>query len=401
MVNIDIRQVESYVKDLFKEKIPEILSYHNLDHTLYVVKQTQLIGTETKLSEEEMEIAVAAAWFHDIGFAVSTDEHEQNSKKIASQFLASGKVNENTVKGVLRCIQATKMPQNPGDYLPAKVLCDADMSYLSKEFYMERTALLRAEWNSISDEKISKKVYWEETVELFRNHTYFTEYGKKMFSTGKERNLQLILEILAKKSNKTNKKLKKLKAENQKLSHKLSKEKLPGRGVESMFRLTARNQINLSSIADNKANILISINSIVLTVLVSIGIGKISDYPEITLPAIVFTATCLITIIFAILSTRPKISSGRFTEEDIHQKKVNLLFFGNFYKMGADEYEWAIKEMMKDSNYLYSSMIRDQYSLGKVIGKKYRLLRVAYTVFMIGIILSSILFAVFVFAIPA
>ena len=69
--------------------------------------------------------------------------------------------------------------------------------------------------------------------------------------------------------------------------------------------------------------------------------------------------------------------------------------------MKADEYDWAIKEMMKDSNYLYSSMIRDQYNLGRVIGKKYRLLRVAYTVFMIGIILSSILFAIFIFAIPA
>ena len=195
--------------------------------------------------------------------------------------------------------------------------------------------------------------------------------------------------------------MKKLKTENQKLTEKIKQEKLPGRGVESMFRLTARNQINLSSIADNKANILISINSIVLTVLVSLGVGKISDYPVITLPAVAFIATCLVTIIFAILSTRPKISSGKFTKDDIHKQKVNLLFFGNFYNMNAEEYEWAVKEMMKDSNYLYSSMIRDQYSLGRVIGKKYKLLRIAYTVFMIGIILSSILFAVVILANPA
>jgi hypothetical protein len=167
-----------------------------------------------------------------------------------------------------------------------------------------------------------------------------------------------------------------------------------------MFRLTARNQINLSAIADNKANILISINSIILTVLVSMGVGRVADYPHFIIPGIVFLSTCLVTIIFAILSTRPKISSGKFTEEDIHNKRVNLLFFGNFFNMKMDEYEWAVKEMMKDSNYLYSSMIRDQYSLGKVIGKKYKLLRVAYTVFMIGLILSSILFAIFVLAVP-
>jgi len=177
---------------------------------------------------------------------------------------------------------------------------------------------------------------------------------------------------------------------------KSTKEKMPGRGVESMLRLTARNQINLSSIADNKANILISVNSIVLTMLLTIGTGKISEYPVMTFPFIAFLATCISTIIFAILATRPKISSGRFTEEDIHNKKVNLLFFGNFYNMKMEEYEWAVKELMADQDYLYSSMIRDQYSLGKVISQKYKLIRIAYTIFMVGIILSSVLFAGFV-----
>ena len=401
MANINIQEVEAFIENLFNEKIPEYLTYHDLVHTRYVADQAKLIGEKSGLSEEELNIVLAATWFHDSGFAVSTEEHEKEGQNIAKEYLSSQGIETQIIDRVLFCIGATKMPQNPGDDNLAKVLCDADMSYLASDFYMDRTKLLRKEWNHISEEKMSKRSYWEETVEMFGNHNYYTEYGKKELSPEKEKNLTLIMNILAGAPNKTKKKVKKLKAEKQKLSNKLSQEKLPGRGVESMFRLTARNQINLSSIADNKANILISINSIVLTVLVSVGIGKISDYPEITLPTIVFTITCLITIIFAILSTRPKISSGKFTKEDIHQKKVNLLFFGNFYNMKADEYDWAIKEMMKDSNYLYSSMIRDQYSLGRVIGKKYRLLRVAYTVFMVGIILSSILFAVFILANPA
>jgi hypothetical protein len=278
----------------------------------------------------------------------------------------------------------------------AKVLCDADMAYLSEDFYLDRTKLLRKEWNNESEKKLSKKSYYKETIDMFKNHRYHTEYAKKNFSAGKAKNLKLLHRMLEKDKKKPTK----TKAEPDKHLTKSTKEMMPGRGVESMFRLTARNQINLSSIADNKANILISINSIVLTVLVSIGIGKISDYPVITFPAIVFTITCLSTIVFAILSTRPKISSGKFTEEDIHNKKVNLLFFGNFYNMEMDEYEWAVKEMMTDQNYLYSSMIRDQYSLGKVISQKYKLLRIAYTVFMIGLIVSSLLFAVFVLFVP-
>ena len=401
MASIDIQNVEKYVRNLFKEKMPDYLSYHDLAHTRYVVQQAKRIAEETGLSPRELEIVLAAAWFHDCGYLVTALDHEKESQSIAQQFLASEGVEDKLIRRVIQCIQATRMPQNPGEDQPARVLCDADMSYLSEDFYFERTALLRKEWNAVQEEKISRKVYWEMTVEMFREHTYFTEFGQHEFSPGKEKNLQKIQDILAETGEKSRKKMKKLKSENEKLARKLDKEKLPARGVESMFRLTARNQINLSSIADNKANILISINSIVLTVLVSVGAGKIADYPEITLPGVVFIATCLSTMVFAILSTRPKISSGKFTKEDIYQKKVNLLFFGSFYKMDAEEYEWAVKEMMKDSNYLYSSMIRDQYSLGKVIGKKYMLLRIAYTVFMIGIILSVVLFAVFVVAIPS
>jgi predicted metal-dependent HD superfamily phosphohydrolase len=346
-----------------------------------------VIGENSGLNQEEIDIVTVAAWFHDSGFVSTAEGHEDVSQDIARKFLTSRNMSKDFIDKVLFCIEATKMPQNPGDDLLAQVVCDADMAYLSEDFYLKRTTLLRKEWNNHSETKISRKAYYKDTVDLFNNHRYHTEYAKSQFTAGKEKNYRLLPRLLGKKSKKGKK--------------KPGKEKMPGRGVESMFRLTARNQINLSSIADNKANILISINTIVLTVLMSIGLGKISDYPVITFPAIIFISTCLITIIFAILSTRPKISSGKFSKEDIHNKRINLLFFGNFYNMKMDEYEWAVKEMMADQNYLYSSMIRDQYSLGKVISQKYRLLRIAYTIFMIGFIISTLLFASFILFVPA
>ena len=389
------QEAEKYIRTLFDKEIGEHIHYHDIVHTEYVAQQAGDIGRNSDLSPEEISIVTVAAWFHDSGFVSISDGHEEASKDIAQEFLRSRKMPAKFIEKVLACIEATKMPQNPGDNVLAQVLCDADMAYLSEDFYLERTALLRKEWNQGSGKSFSKKAYYQETVELFRNHKYYTAFARKSFTEGKERNFQKVNAWLEKAQARAKKKATKGSKKHPKGKAKSDKEKI-GRGVESMLRLTARNQINLSSIADNKANILISINSIVLTVLVSIGIGRISDYPVITVPAIVFIITCLVTIVLAILSTRPKISSGKFTKEDIHNKRVNLLFFGNFYKMEMDEYEWAMKEMMADSDYLYSSMIRDQYSLGKVISKKYRLLRVAYTVFMIGIIISSILFAVFV-----
>jgi predicted metal-dependent HD superfamily phosphohydrolase len=400
MADINIQAITEYVTKLFDENLPEEITYHNLDHTRYVAKQAGIIGKESGLTQKEQDIAVAAAWFHDIGVLYSTEDHESESQKIALKYLSTEGIPKEVIDRVHKCIEATRMPQNPADDPLAAVLCDADMSYLSEDFYIEHTMLLRAEWNNTREKQISKKDYYLETIELFNNHQYYTEYARDNLTPGKLTNFQLLLDRLSRLSDKSKKDIKKMKTENKKLSKKLQREKLPGRGVESMFRLTARNQINLSSIADNKANILISINSIILTVLVSMGIGRIADYPSFIIPGIVFLSSCLITIIFAILSTRPKISSGKFTKEDIHGKKVNLLFFGNFYNMTMEEYEWAVTEMMKDNNYLYSSMIRDQYSLGKVIGKKYRLLRIAYTVFMVGLILSSILFAIFILAVP-
>ena len=77
---------------------------------------------------------------------------------------------------------------------------------------------------------------------------------------------------------------------------------------------------------------------------------------------------------------------------DIKQNKVNLLFFGNFYNMKLDEYEWAIEELMNNDKNLYKTMIKDQFALGEVLAKKYKLLRKAYNFFMVGIIISVIAF---------
>jgi hypothetical protein len=94
------------------------------------------------------------------------------------------------------------------------------------------------------------------------------------------------------------------------------------------------------------------------------------------------------TIIFAVLATRPKVTSFRISREDISQRKGNLLFFGNFINMPVDDYEWGMKELMEDRDYLYNNLIRDIYYLGVVLGKKYRFLRIAYNIFMYGLIAS-------------
>ena len=99
-------------------------------------------------------------------------------------------------------------------------------------------------------------------------------------------------------------------------------------------------------------------------------------------------------IVLSVLATRPNVTKGQFSKQDVADKKVNLLFFGNFHKMKLDEFEWAMGEMMKDRDYLYGSLTKDLYFLGLVLNRKYNLLRLTYAVFIVGIIVSVISFAV-------
>jgi hypothetical protein len=163
--------------------------------------------------------------------------------------------------------------------------------------------------------------------------------------------------------------------------------------VQTMFRTTSSNHFELSSLADGKGNIMISVNSIILSISLTLLLARLAFYPEYVIPTIILIAVCLASIVFAILATRPSINKGRFTEDDIRSKKTNLLFFGNFHRMQVEEYQWAMNEMLKDREYLYNSMIKDIYFLGVVLAKKYRYLRISYTIFMWGIIVAVLAFA--------
>jgi len=62
--------------------------------------------------------------------------------------------------------------------------------------------------------------------------------------------------------------------------------------------------------------------------------------------------------------------------------------------MGLEEYQSAVEELVKDKNYVYSSLTKDLYYLGVVLNKKYKILRITYNIFMVGMIISVISFVI-------
>lgn len=392
-----VDKVEAYAKTILENDIPDQYVYHDHYHTERVVEAAQTIGKECGFDENDIELLTVAAWFHDTGYNQGCSNHESAGVHIARAFLEKESYPEDKINKVEGCIKATKMPQNPTNSLE-EVLCDADLHHLACEDYQKMAAKMHKEIEHMKGHSIEDEDWNEMNYQFFKDHEFFTTYGKTVLEPIKDRNLQTIKKAYKKKK-KDSKYVAELEAKIVKLEGKVLLK--PDRGVETMFRTTSKNHLELSGMADNKANIMISVNTIILSVVVSVLIRKLNEYPNLVIPTIMLVVVCLTAIVLAILATRPNVSSGVFTDDDVLGRKTNLLFFGNFHKMKLDRYDWAMKEMMKDAEYLYGSMIKDIYFLGVVLGKKYKLLRLCYTTFMIGFVLSIIAFVCAMLLFPA
>ncbi|MGZ3944285.1 MAG: Pycsar system effector family protein [Mucilaginibacter sp.] len=168
----------------------------------------------------------------------------------------------------------------------------------------------------------------------------------------------------------------------------LKKNKHHLRAVQTMFKSSSSNHQRLSVMADNKAFIMITVNSIIISVAIGLFIGKFVDRPHLIWPTVLLLLVNIAAIIYSVLATRPNIPKGTFTRDDVDQKRVNLLFFGSYYKMELKEFDYGIKQMMDDNEFLYDTLIKDIYWQGKILGRKFRLLRISYDIFMYGIAAS-------------
>ncbi len=380
-----VRKSKAFAEEIL-HTVSSQFCYHSAKHTLEVVKAAEEIGTQNGLSQDQLETVLIAAWFHDLGFENGPAGHEELSSKKAESQLKEWGASAEKISAVAQAIQSTQMPQRP-QHIPDMVLCDADLYHLSTDHFQEPADLLRKEIESTKKLKFTEEDWTRHNIQFMKSHTYFTMYGKTVLEDRKRKNIKKLK--------------KKLKAEEEEVDNyekdrekQSDKKSNPARGIETMFRVASQNHTTLSGMADTKSNIMISINSIILSVVVSVLFRKLEEFPNLLFPTLLLVVSCLLTIVFAVLATRPNISSGKFTQDDIKEKKTNLLFFGNFHGMELTNYEWGMREMMKDSDYLYSSLMKDLYFNGKVLARKYKLLRISYSIFMFGFVSAIIAFII-------
>jgi len=386
--------VEKHVVHYFHSHSDPRLVYHNLEHTQEVVNAAQQIANHYQLNDQDFFTVIVAAYFHDTGYFEDALNHEAKGAVLADEFLASHQVNQEIRDQVKSAILATKIPQQPKTEID-KILCDADLFHLGQADFRAKGKLMHKENELIYKKDISKSDWRKKDIQFMESHHYHTDYASLLLSDQKQKNIEKL------KSKLTPQEVINTELEEPKnfapvivKDKKKNKDNRPDKGIETMFRITSANNQRLSDMADNKAHILITVNSIMLSLIVSLLLRRLEDHGNLIIPTFILLLVSLTCVVVSILSTRPSIPKGEFTQEDMDKKKVNLLFFGNFYKMSLPSYTDGMIKVMNDKDFLYGTLITDVYSQGVVLGRKYKLIRLAYNIFMFGLIAAVLAFVI-------
>lgn len=390
-----------FVLELFNEKADARLTFHNYQHTTGIVALVdtiaQAILTEqpsSEISSETIEITQIAAWFRSTGYLFDYDHPQEHSIQIATDFLAKQNYPTPNIEKVINCLVATA--SNKASSLEEQLLLDAINGYHYTSEYFQQNPLLRLEWELLQNKTISTLDWNQIQLQYLLKTKFFTSYGKLNFEPVLANNIFI-------QKNKVQKNIRSgassIEEDGQLRKFQGLERKLPSDATQTFFRANYRNHINLSAIADNKANIMISVNAILISVLISLLTYKniAEANPMVLLPVVIFLFTGLVSLIFAVLSIRPKVTSLNPQGTQPEAAKQNIVFFGNFVHLKLEEYEAAMDAVFRDGELIYGNMVRDLYFLGKVLDKKYRYLTMSYNTFMIGFVATVVTFLVAIF----
>ena len=380
------------VLHLYNKNANTRLLLHNYAFAQALVEKTGEIGAAANATPDTLEITSLAAWFLTVGYLFDYEQYLPHSLDQAQRFLALRDYPEAGQRAVLQCLQSIEN-QKTTTTLEHKILSDALHITRWIDRFEERNPLMRLEEEFMLRQKFDKKSWAQRQLRRLLEVHLHTHYAKTHYEPALAQCIQS-QQAAIEKAERNASPMPYAGTTAEELRPFQHIDDNPIRAVQTFFRTNYRNHINLSAIADNKANIMISVNSILISVLISIlSYRNLAETnPQVLLPVIIFLVTGLASLIFAVLSARPKITSLNLPEMPPEEKRRNIVFFGNFVTLRLDEYEEAMDAMFRDGELLYGNITRDLYYLGKVLEKKYRYLTVSYNIFMVGFITTVLTF---------
>ncbi len=408
MNNQHLPQIERLSTQMLTESISDQIIFHDIEYTLRVVDEVKKLSIKEGVSQVETEVLIAAAWLFNLGFTDTAAFQKVSSPQdffatchkcslmLAKQVMEEAGAPEDFQRQVYEIIDDVK-PESEVKSKLGMIMSDAIASDWGKPKAKSRIKKLYNEFLLTGAVTYGKSTWYDTVLAYLREHHYYTESGQKKYDQHK---LDLIGKIEKEKKEldkKANTLIKKELSigddELKKLKKSLSSVKgRDDRGIQTLFRTTSRNHYTMNQMMDRKANIMISINAILMSLVISRTIGGMDTFCIHNSPILVMLVAAVLSMAFAIVAITPFKTQGLFTESEIREKKGNLLYYGNFHSMNLRDFEWGMLEMLSDGDFLYSTMIRDLYFLGHTLHKKAKLIRVSLTLFIVGLVASTILF---------
>lgn len=376
-----LQQAKEYSARLFREKKEARLLLHNYSLVEAAIDEVQALGQDGEYGDSVVQLAEIAVCFAFTGYLFDYEEAEMESTQQARRFLVENKVGAQEANAILAVLNAAtgqwSLEQVEEFKESAFIARDAVVIVENIKNYRESQQLLQLERELLQQLKLNKVDWSRLRFQELMNLQLYSAVAQRQYGFELSQNILFHKKQIAKATPVVIETTKVEKLE----------EGVPIRSIQTFFRSNYRNHINLSAIADNKANIMISVNSILISVIISILSyhNLASSNPKVLMPVILFLVSGLASLIFAILSARPKV-----TKEE--PNKRNMAFFGNFVQLPLEEYESTMDEIFQDGNLLVSNMKRDLYYLGLVLDKKYRYLSISYNIFMVGFVATVVSF---------
>jgi len=383
-----LRDTALYVRDYYAAHVNDQYSFHNYNRTVNIVRNCDALGVTMNLGGQELKLAHLAAWFTELGFSEDHRNYQGKSVKLAREYFRTKKLDDGVFEKLEECILSTRVPQQPVSVI-SQLICDATMYHLAEKDSLQLAESLRNEFAAVAQVEYSDEEWINEYIKMINNHFYFTRTAREIFQKRKEKTLAAfqakreMVRLVQQESpgefeNYIPAKEKKVAEEALKLE----------RGVQTLYRITETRHMDLSNKAHDKASLLISVNSIIMSIVLSVLVTKLEENRYLLIPTAFLVITSAVTIVVSIISTRPRII-GRVQSAN---EEKNLLFYGDFANLSVNDYKKAMRELYTHPVDLYDSLSRDIYYQGVVLKWKFKYINIAYNIFMYGFISTIIAF---------
>jgi predicted metal-dependent HD superfamily phosphohydrolase len=194
-----LKIVDEYIRDLFREELPDGIKYHDANHTLHptkgVVAAANGIAISEKISELDRELLITAAYFHDTGYIREYEKNEPIAARMAGRILKLIGYKPNEVEKVQKMILSTDLEREPKTHVE-KIICDADLDNLGREDFVKLDGKLREGRGARGIDVSDDAKWYRGTLEIIKNHQYYTDSQKKLREKGKQENIKKLLDKL-------------------------------------------------------------------------------------------------------------------------------------------------------------------------------------------------------------